>query len=89
MFAAQSFYSICLKINFKPTYSSIRLAESKAMKETKEQAYQELTYVHDSLLQLRQIAQNNRHPMLAYFIEMAWVEVSDVLRSQFGQPTKN
>lgn len=89
MFAAQSFYSICLKINFKPTYSSIRLAESKAMKENREQTYQELIYVHDTLLQLRQIAQNNRYPMLAYFIEMAWVEVSDVLRSQFGQPTKN
>ncbi|MDM7851285.1 hypothetical protein [Pseudochrobactrum kiredjianiae] len=51
------------------------------MKESKEQAYQELIYVHDLLLQLRQIAQNNHYPMLAYFIEMAWVEVSDVLRS--------
>lgn len=59
------------------------------MKQNKEQAYQDLNYVHDALLQLRQIAQNNQYPMLAYFIEMAWVEVSDVLRTQYGKPTRN
>lgn len=59
------------------------------MKESKERAYNELIHIHDTLLQLRHIAQNNQYPMLAYFIDMAWVEVSDILRTQFGQPTKN
>lgn len=59
------------------------------MKENNEKLYQEVIFIHDTLLKLRHIAQTNNYPMLAYFIEMAWVEVSDVLRMQFGQFPKN
>lgn len=59
------------------------------MKENNEKLYQDVIYVHDTLLKLRHIAQTNHYPMLAYFIEMAWVEASDVLRTQFGQFPKN
>lgn len=65
----------------------IRMAEF--MKQSKENSYQEIIYVHDTLLKLRHIAQTNQYPMLAYFIEMAWVEASDVLRTQFGPSTRN
>ncbi len=59
------------------------------MKADKEKSYHEIIYVHDKLLELRHIAQSNHYPMLAYFIEMAWVEASDILRSQSGRMTKN
>lgn len=59
------------------------------MNESKEKLYDEVIYVHDTLLQLRHIAQTNQYPMLAYFIEMAWVEASDILRTQFTQMPKN
>lgn len=59
------------------------------MKENKEKSCHDIIYVHDTLLKLRHIAQTNEYPMLAYFIEMAWVEASDVLRTKFGHSAKN
>lgn len=59
------------------------------MKDKNPNLYQEVLYIHDTLLKLRQIAQTNQYPMLAYFIEMSWVEVSDILRTQFGHIHKN
>lgn len=63
--------------------------EGNIMKEKNNNAYHEVLYIHDTLLKLRHIAQTNQYPMLAYFIEMAWVEVSDILRNQFGHIHKN
>ncbi|WP_439272342.1 hypothetical protein [Pseudochrobactrum sp. HB0163] len=59
------------------------------MKEDKEKSYHEIMKVHDKLLELRHIAQKNNYPMLAYFIEMAWVEASDILRNQSGHTSRN
>ncbi|WOC17334.1 hypothetical protein [Pseudochrobactrum sp. MP213Fo] len=59
------------------------------MKKINDELYHEVIYIHDTLLKLRHIAQSNQFPMLAYFIEMSWVEVSDILRSQFGHKHKN
>lgn len=59
------------------------------MKKNTDELYHEVLHIHDTLLHLRHIAQTNQFPMLAYFIEMAWVEVSDILRIQFGHKHKN
>lgn len=59
------------------------------MPKNKDKLYQDVLYVHDTLLKLRHIAQADNYPMLAYFIEMAWIEASDILRTEFGQMPRN
>lgn len=44
-----------------------------------------LEYVRSILGELRTIAQIKRHKMAAYLIEMAYIEVSDVLRREHEQ----
>lgn len=41
---------------------------------------QTLDYIQSMLLSCRDLAAGNRHSMLAYLIEMAYVEASDLLR---------
>ncbi|MBD0416335.1 hypothetical protein [Oryzicola mucosus] len=49
-----------------------------------------LEYVHSMLGQLRMMAEKERCPMLAYYIEMAFIEAGEVVRSESAsvQPRK-
>lgn len=40
-----------------------------------------LEFVHSMLGQLRRMAENERHEVLAYMIEMACIEADDILRN--------
>ncbi len=41
-----------------------------------------LDYIQSMLRELREIAQAERHDMLIYLIEMAYVEASDIIRGE-------
>lgn len=41
-----------------------------------------LDYLQSMLRELREIAQAERHDMLCYLIEMAYVEASDIIRGE-------
>lgn len=69
-------------------YTTVQQAEKGATKGTtmarqkKEQGSETLQYVQAMLGQLRTMAEAEKCDMLAYLIEMAYVEASDIVRGE-------
>lgn len=43
--------------------------------------HEQLQYVREMLREIRDIAKSSRQPLVGYFVEMAYLEASDQLRS--------
>ena len=57
-----------------------RMKDGRDFKNARTKEMQTLDYVQSVLLSCRDQAAGDRHVMLAYLIEMAYVEASDLLR---------
>lgn len=49
------------------------------MSYTRQTDCERLEYVSSMLAELRRLSGGDRHPMLAYLIEMAWLEARDII----------
>ena len=57
-----------------------RMKDGLSFKNARTKEMQTLDYIQSVLLSCRDQAAGDRHEMLAYLIEMAYVEASDLLR---------
>ncbi len=56
------------------------MKDGRNVREERTKEMQTLDYIQSALLSCREQAAGDRHVMLAYLIEMAYVEASDLLR---------
>ncbi len=61
---------------------SIRIESELMLKNAKQRRAETLDYVQSMLGQLRSMAEAERYDMLAFLIEMAYVEASDIIRGE-------
>jgi hypothetical protein len=63
------------------------MKDGRNVRDARTKEMQTLDYIQSALLSCREQAAGDRHVMLAYLIEMAYVEASDLLR-RMNEATK-